>query len=126
MTTKAGPALRGATLLLAVFAVGGCRDPVAEPPGVRLEARQDVLLSTEPLGDVVTGELSAGQDVTALCLVTTARSNTGVRGSAVRVEVDGMRGYAAATDFPARMADRRPVFDLDPAALRDTLPRCSG
>jgi hypothetical protein len=84
-----------------------------------------VILSDNPLGDVVVGHLAQGDEVTAVCFVRRAQSNAGLFGSAIKVATGDLEGYAAVTDFPEDLADRESTFDLDPETLSDRLPACS-
>ncbi len=110
-----------------VTSVGACGTSAPDVPdeGIRIEARQAVLVTQEPLGDVVTGELEAGDAATAVCFVSEARTNTGAVGSAVMVESGRLAGYASVTTLPAGAADRASVFDVDDNELRERLPACS-
>ena len=58
---------------------------------------------------------------TALCFVAAARTNTGTRGTAIKVKA----GYVATTDLPDAPPDRRMTFDLGESALGDRLPACA-
>jgi hypothetical protein len=118
--------LSTARFLIALIAVASCSSATAsDPGGVRVEARQDVMLSDNPLGDVVVGDLERGDELTALCFVRRAQTNAGFFGSAIKVNSGDLTGYAAVTDFPEDPADRQAIFDLDAEALRDRLPACS-
>lgn len=111
--------------LMAVLALSGCgAGPADDPDGLRVVARSDVDISQDPLQDVVRGSLEAGDDATALCFVERARSQVGLIGSAIKVRVGDVTGYAAVTDFPADPADRQQMFDLDATTLRERLPAC--
>ena len=103
---------------------GGPETPAAPGAELRLEAQQDVLVTEQPLGDVVSRDLEAGDVVTALCFVSAAQTNTGARGTAVRTEAGRRPAYVATTDLPDDLADRMPVFDVGEAELRDRLPAC--
>lgn len=92
---------------------------------IEVEARQDVLVSEEPLGDVVVGTLKAGDAAAALCYVEEAQSNAGVTGSAIKIESRDLTGYAAVTDLPEGAANRTMLFDVDQDSLRSGLPTCS-
>lgn len=100
-------------------------DPAGEADGIDVEARHDVLVTEEALGDVATGTLEAGDAARALCYVAEAQSQTGTIGDAIRIESGELAGYAAVTDFPDDPADRNMVFDVDQENLRDRLPTCS-
>lgn len=135
---------RAAALLLALAGVlGGCGGAgghgrhggpggqgadrsIGPSHGVSVRARDDVRVSRAPLGDVVVGTLEKGRTATAVCFVRAARTSTGRRGSAVRVEAGRLTGYVPVTDFPAHRADRRPVLDPDGDTLRRRLPPCPG
>ena len=53
--------------LIAASAVVSCSSATSsDSEGVRVEARQDVRLSDNPLGDVEVGDLERGDEVTAL------------------------------------------------------------
>jgi hypothetical protein len=82
------------------------------------------MITNDPLGDVVMGELTAGDTATAVCFVADAQTNTGAQGSAVRIESGGLSGYAAVADLPQDPADRM-TFDRDEDDLRERLPSCS-
>ncbi len=82
------------------------------------------MITNDPLGDVVMGELTPGDTATAVCFVADAQTNTGAEGSAVRIESGGVSGYAAVADFPQDPADRMMIFDLDEDDLRERLPSC--
>jgi len=97
-----------------------------DPDVIRVEAQQDVLLSEEPLQDLVLGHLRQGDQVTALCFVRRAQTNMGFFGSAIKVNTGDVTGYAAVTDFPHDPADRKQIFDLDSEDLRNRLPACAG
>lgn len=110
-----------------VVVLGAC---AAEPSagsaeGIRVEARQTVLVTDEPLGDVVQGELEAGDAATALCFVAQARTNTGAAGAAMKIKYGRLAGYAAVTDFPDDPADRVMLFDVNDTDLRARLPICA-
>ncbi len=92
--------------------------------GMRVEVRQAVLVTNEPLGDVVRDELQAGDSATAVCFVPEAQTNTGAVGSAVKIESGRLSGYAAVTTLPAEAADRTPVFNVNENDLRERLPSC--
>ena len=112
--------------LMAVTALVSCSSAAPSGNGgVRVQARQDVILSDHPLGDVVVGDLERGAEVTAVCFVRNAQSNAGRFGSAIKVTTGDLEGYAAVTDFPEDLADRESTFDLDPETLSDRLPACS-
>lgn len=118
--------LSTAGFLIALIAVASCSTATSsDPAGVRVEARQDVMLSSHPLGDVAVGDLEQGDEVTALCFVRRAQTNAGFFGSAIKVTTGDLTGYAAVTDFPEDPADRQAIFDLDAETLRDRLPACS-
>lgn len=118
--------LRTAGCLMAVTALVSCSSAAPSGTGgVRAQARQDVILSDHPLGDVVVGDLEQGDEVTAVCFVRSAQSNAGRIGSAIKVTTGDLEGYAAITDFPEDLADRESTFDLDPETLGDRLPACS-
>jgi hypothetical protein len=132
-------ALGTVLLLLAPILLASCSDATEsdEPddarPGttttglgeVRVEARRDVMVTDTPLGDVVSGTLEHGDEGTASCFVRRAQTNAGFFGSAVKISVGDVSGYAAVTDFPADHAGRTANFDLDEDALRDRLPTCA-
>ena len=105
-----------------IGALGACGADSAE--GIRVEARQAVLVSGEALGDVVLGEMQAGDAATALCFVAEARTNAGAVGAAIRIKWGRLSGYAAVTNFPDDPADRVMVFDVDEGDLRAGLPPC--
>lgn len=109
-----------------VVALGACgAGPSADSAeGIRVEARQAVLVTDEPLGDVVQGKLEAGDAATALCFVPEARTNTGATGAAIKIKAGGLSGYAAVTDFPDDPADQVMVFDVNDSDLRAELPSC--
>ena len=112
--------------LIALITLPSCSSETSSDPAgvVGVEARQEVMLSVDPLGDVVVGELAQGDEVTALCFVRRAQSNAGVFGSAIKIRTGDLTGYAAVTDFPEDPADRQAIFDLDAERLRDRLPAC--
>lgn len=113
----------GFVSVVALCACGG--EPASgSNEGIRVEARQTVLVTDEPLGDVVDGEMKAGDTALASCYVAEAKTNTGAVGAAVKVESGGLAGYAAVTNFPDDPADRVMVFDLDDSDLRAALPAC--
>jgi hypothetical protein len=109
-----------------VVAVGACGTDSSggSAETMRIEARQAVLVTNEPLSDVVWGELEAGDAATALCFVPEAQTNTGAAGSAVKIESGRLSGYAAVTTLQAGTADREPVFDVSEGDLRNGLPSC--
>lgn len=111
--------------LIALITLPSCSSESSDPEGMRVKARQDVMLSDNPLGDVAVGDLEPGEEVTALCFVRRAQTNTGRFGSAIKVRTGDVTGYAAVTDFPEDPAERQAIFDLDAEALRDRLPACS-
>ena len=124
--------------LVVLAALGGCGDDVTGSPedggllaggdadGVDVRARQDVLVSKAPLGDVVLGTLEEGASATALCFVRHATTGTGLDGAAIRVQAGELVGYAAVSDFPPDPADRQMLFDVGEESLRDRLPACPG
>ncbi len=109
-----------------VVAVGACgaASSAGSAETMRVEARQAVLVSNEPLSDVVQGRLEAGDAATALCFVPEAQTNTGATGSAIKIEAGRLSGYAPVTTFEAEVADRAPVFDVSEGDLRENLPSC--
>jgi hypothetical protein len=110
---------------IALLAVASCSSSTSgDYGGVRVEAQQDVMLSDNPLGDVVVGHLARGEEVTAWCLVRRAQTNAGFFGSAIKVTTEDLAAYAAVTDFPEDPSDRQANFDLDERTLRDLLPAC--
>ena len=118
--------LSTAGFLIALIAVASCSSATSnDTEGVRVEARQDVMLSDNPLGDVAVGGLEQGDEVTALCFVRRAQTNAGFFGSAIKVTTGDLTAYAAVTDFPEDPADRQAIFALDAETLRDRLPACS-
>ena len=92
--------------------------------GKQVEARLQVQITDEPLGDVVLGELRAGDRAAADCFVEQARSNAGLTGSAVRITSGRTTGYTAVTTFPPDPTARRLIYDIGEEALRRTLPPC--
>lgn len=113
-------------IALAVLILSGCaHDADDEPNGIRVVAQEDVVISQEPLQDVVRGHLRSGDDAIATCFVRRARSQVGAIGSAIQISVGDVTGYAAVTDFPEDPADRRQMFDLDAETLRQRLPACA-
>lgn len=113
---------------LVVSACGTATDrstSAAHLNGISVTARDDALVTTEPLGDVVTTEISAGTEVTALCFVARARTNTGMVGSAIRVSAGAHVGYTAVSNFPP--AGERPTmfFGVSERVLQRRLPPCS-
>ena len=109
--------------VVALAACGATPSPGAAE-GTPVEARLAVLVTDEPLGDVVQGELEPGDAATAVCFVPMARTNTGATGAAVKIRAGGLTGYAAVTDFPEAAADRAMVFDVDETDLENALPSC--
>lgn len=109
-----------------VVALGACgtTSSGASDEGMRVEAQQAVLVTDEPLGDVVSGELEAGDAATALCFVAEAQTNTGAAGSAIKIESGRLSGYAAVASFPADAAGRAMVFDVNERDLWERLPSC--
>ncbi len=109
-----------------VVALGACgtKSSGGSDEGMRIEARQAVLVTNEPLGDVVWGELDAGDDATAVCFVPEAQTNTGAAGSAIKIVSTRLSGYAPVTTLQAQVADRAPVFDVSEGDLREGLPSC--
>ena len=109
-----------------VVVLGACgAEPSADSAhGIRVEALQTVLVTDEPLGDVVGGEMETGDTAIAVCFVAEARTNTGAAGAAVKIESDGLSGYAAVTDFPDDPAAQQMVFDVNDSDLRAGLPSC--
>lgn len=121
--------LRFAVVLTTAGSLCACAGDTAETSprtGLRVEAQRSVLITEEPLGDVVSGELNAGDEATAVCFVSGAQTNTGLRGTAVQVEAGRDSGFVATTDFPADVSNRSMTFDIGEAELRDRLPRCAG
>ncbi len=112
--------------VVSVVALGACGtdSSASSAETMRVEAQQAVLVTNEPLGDVVDGELEAGDAATALCFAPMAQTNTGAVGSAIKVESGWLSGYAAVTTLPAEAADRSPVFDVSEGDLREGLPSC--
>jgi hypothetical protein len=110
--------------LVALIAQPSCSHH-PEPAGVSVEARRDVTVSVDPLGDVVAGDLEGGDRATALCFVPRAQTNAGFVGSAIKIRAGDLMGYAAVTDFPDDRADRQMMFNLDTETLRTRLPVCS-
>ena len=111
---------------VAVLVLGACgAEPSADSAeGIRIEARQTVLVTDEPLGDVVHGKLEAGNEPAALCYVAEARTNRGVADAAIKITSGGLSGYTAVTDFRDDPADRVMVFDVNDSDLRARLPSC--
>ncbi len=112
--------------VVSVVALGACGadSSAGSAKTMRIEARQAVLVSNEPLSDVVQGKLEAGDAATALCFVPEAQTNTGATGSAIKIEVGRLSGYAPVTTSEAEVADRAPVFDVSEGDLRENLPSC--
>ena len=117
--------------LACIASLGACGtgedpDTPADPAGggVQVEARQDVVVSEDPLGEVVTGELEAGDTATATCFVAYAEPETGAEGSAIRVESGDVSGYAQIADFSDDNDDPIMSFDLDESELREQLESC--
>lgn len=118
--------LSTAGFLIALMAVASCSSATPTgSAGVRVEARHDVMLSNNPLGDVAVGDLERGDEVTALCFIRRAQTNAGFFGSAIKVTIGDLTGYAAVTDFREDPADRQAIFDLAAETLRERLPACS-
>lgn len=92
--------------------------------GIGVEAQQPVLVANEPLGDIVEGQMEAGDTATALCFVAEASTNTGATGAAIKIKARGLSGYAAVTTFPDDPGDRVMVFDINASELRAGLPSC--
>jgi hypothetical protein len=117
--------LSTAVFLIALLAVTSCSSSDSgDYGGIRVVAQQDVMLSDDPLGDVVVGRLGQGAEVTAWCFVRRAQTNAGFVGSAIKVTTEDLAAYAAVTDFPEDPSDRQTNFDLDEETLRDRLPAC--
>ena len=115
-----------ACFVIALILIASCTSETSnDREGIRVEARQDVMLSDAPLGDVIVGNVEQSDEVTASCYVPHARSDAGVAGSAIRVTTGDLEAYAAVTDFPEDPHDRHPTFDLNDETLRDRLPGCS-
>ena len=108
--------------------LGGCaagsQTRAGTDTGLQLHVRQSVLVTDEPLGDVVTDQLDAGEQVTAVCFVRAARTNTGARGTAIRISTGRRSGYAATTDFADPPSARTMTFDVSEDELRRRLPAC--
>ena len=130
--------LSRAVLLIALIPLASCTESTSskpegvhsdwtpsEPEGVRVEAREEVMLSDTPLGDVLIGRLSQGDTATAVCFVGRAQTNAGFSGSAIKITTGDLTGYAAVSDFPRDPADRQAIFDLDAETLRNRLPACA-
>lgn len=78
--------LSTAGLFIALSTVAACSSASpGDTEGVLVKARQEVMLSDNPLGDVVVGSLKQGDEATALCFVRLAQANTGLLGSAIKV-----------------------------------------
>lgn len=92
--------------------------------GTQVQALLDVQITLQPLGDVVLGELEAGDAASAECFVDQAQSNAGIMGSAVRITSGRTTGYTPVTTLPNDPTARRMVYDLDEGALRAALPSC--
>ncbi|KRF08622.1 hypothetical protein ASH00_02665 [Arthrobacter sp. Soil782] len=92
---------------------------------MEISALQDVLISLEPLEDVMVGMIREGDVATALCFVPEAQTQAGDTGSAVRIEAGQDTGYVPVTNFPPDPADRTNLFDVGEDALRTKLPTCS-
>lgn len=116
------------TVLLCVSTVGACGSGsetlAGTATGVQVEAQRRVLVTNEPLGDVVSDELDAGDQVTALCFVRAAQTNTGARGTAIKIKAGRRSGYAPTTDFPVDPSQRSMTFDAPEDELRERLPAC--
>jgi hypothetical protein len=117
--------LSTSVLAIALVAVASCSSPGSDDfGGVRVEAQREVVLSDNPLGDVVVGHVERGEEVTAWCFVRLAQTNAGFVGSAIKVTTEDLVAYAAVTDFPEDPSDRQSNFDRDEKVLRDLLPSC--
>ena len=117
--------LAALTCMSALVACGSAPETSAGPAtGLRVEAQQHVLVTDEPLGDVVSHELQPGDRVTAVCFAGAAQTNTGAEGSAIEIEAGRRSGYAATTDFPEEPSDRSMIFDVTEDRLRERLPAC--
>lgn len=114
--------------LLCVSTLGACgsgsESPAGMATGLPVEALQRVLVTDEPLGDVVSHELDAGDQATALCFVRVAQTNTGARGTAIKIKAGRRFGYASTTDFPEDPSERSMTFDVPEDELRERLPAC--
>jgi len=125
MRRRAVAAVLGAALLLGT----GCgrQSPSSAPEeadGVQLQVVRPVILTTEPLGDVVVDQLTEGQQVTGICLVAEAGTNAGVHGSSVRVRTETAEGFAATSTLQEQVHARRPIFDPDPTEPAQELRPC--
>ena len=109
--------------VVALAACGAAPSPGAAE-GMLVTARLPVLVTNEPLGDVVQGALEPGDAATAVCFVPVAQTNTGATGAAVMIQSSRLTGYAAVTDFPEAAEDRAMVFDADDTELEEALPSC--
>lgn len=98
-----------------------CADPRA---GMDIQAGTPVMLTRQPLGDVVVGRLSAGDIVRATCIETVAQTNAGFRGSAVKVTLDDVSGFAATSTFPTKGGGRQAIFDMSTEQLTSRLDPC--
>ena len=124
--TVVGASIAAALVLAGCGGAGHAGDdPASGADGIVVEARSDVLVTEEALGDVATGTLRAGDAARALCYVAGARSQAGITGDAIRVERGDISGYAAVTDLPDDPADREMIFDIGQESLRGRLPDCS-
>lgn len=92
--------------------------------GVRVTAAREVWVGRSPLGDVVVASLAAGDSATASCFEARAQTNGGATGSAVRVEVGDVSGYAAVAIRDPETDGRVTFLEQSETWLRDHLPGC--
>ncbi len=116
--------LAGCAAIIVALGACGTESSGVSDGGIRVEARQAVLVTGQPLGDVVVGVLKAGDAATAVCFVVKAQTNTGAVGSAVKIKSDRLSGYAAVSAFPPDAADRSMIFDVNERDLRERISSC--
>jgi hypothetical protein len=124
---RGGPAVLIGLLIVAACAPDGeapSRTSVGDSRHVVVTATRDLTVSANPLGDTGTGSLGAGESATADCFVASATTNTGAKGSAVRVTVEDVSGFAAVAIRDPESGELVAFLEQSEKWLRGRLPEC--
>jgi hypothetical protein len=104
---------------------GGAKPALPRDSGVlTVTALRDLTVSANPLGDTGITTLGEGDSGLAECFVVSATTNTGAKGSAVRITVGGDTGFAPVAIRDPRSGEQVAFLKEDEDWLRSRLPVC--
>lgn len=108
---------------VAALSITSCLKQESSAPSYpEVTVERGASVTTEPLGDVVIGELEVGQTVSVECIRTNARTNAGVRGGAAYLY--DVEGWVATSTPPHNEQHHENIFSVSHEELVRTIPSC--